>query len=148
VRDDVAATTASHIVFDADVGAKPRSRDMKKFILAALAASAAIAPIAVAPAEAAQYQRHQTEVRREPGRTVVTQRTVTRTPQVRSWRRGERFDYRQARNYQTINDWRGYRGRHLYAPPRGYHWVRSGNDAVLVAVTGGLIGAVLAGAFN
>jgi Ni/Co efflux regulator RcnB len=36
----------------------------------------------------------------------------------------------------------------LYAPPRGYHWVQSGNDAVLVAITSGLVGAVIGGALN
>ena len=124
---------------------------MKKFVMAALAASFAITPMVAAPASAApdrHDQRHTTVVRHEPGRTVVVNRTVNRGPQYRNWRRGERFDYRQARNYQRINDWRGYRGRHLYAPPRGYYWARSGNDAVLVAAAGGLIGAVLAGAFN
>ncbi len=121
---------------------------MKKFVMAALAASFAITAIVPAGFGFRQDRRHTTIVRHEPGRTVVVDRTVTRGPQYRSWRRGERFDYRQARNYRVINDWRGYRGRHLYAPPRGYHWVRSGNDAVLVAVAGGVIGAVLAGAFN
>lgn len=124
---------------------------MKKFALAALAATIAAGPMIAAPASAAQYRHDEhrtTVVRHQPGRTVVVNRTVVRGPQFRDWRRGERFDYRQARNYRVINDWRGYRARHLYAPPRGYHWVRSGNDAVLVAVTGGLIGAVLAGAFN
>jgi Ni/Co efflux regulator RcnB len=124
---------------------------MKKFVLSALAASIALTPMIAAPASAAQHrhdERRTTVVRHQPGRTVVVNRTVTRGPQFRNWRRGERFDYRQAHNYRVINDWRGYRGRHLYAPPRGYHWVRSGNDAVLVAVAGGLIGAVLAGAFN
>ena len=123
---------------------------MKKFILTAIAASMIASPMIASEASAQGYpnQRHETVVRHQPGRTVVVNRTVTRGPQFRNWRRGERFDYRQAHNYRVINDWRGYRGRHLYAPPRGYHWVRSGNDAVLVAVAGGLIGAVLAGAFN
>lgn len=112
---------------------------MKKFIIAALAASAAIAPIAAAPAAA--YQRYDTNVRHRPDRSAPA-------PQYHNWRKGERFDQRQARNYQPINNWQSYRARRLYAPPRGYHWVRSGNDAVLVAITGGLIGAVLGGAFN
>jgi Ni/Co efflux regulator RcnB len=134
---------------------------MKTMILAAVAASLVAAP---ATAAAPQYQNHQkqqhqkqqqrssTVVRHAPGKTVVTQRYVQRGPQKaqyrQNWRKGERFDYRQARNYRPVNNWQQYRGRHLYAPPRGYHWVQSGNDAVLVAVAGGLIGAVLAGAFN
>jgi len=35
----------------------------------------------------------------------------------------------------------------LHAAPRGYRWVRSGNDAVLVAITSGIIGALVANAF-
>ncbi|MEG3143906.1 RcnB family protein [Sphingomonas sp. RT2P30] len=127
---------------------------MKKLILAALAASIAAGPMIAAPAVAAPQdrrgieERHSTTVRQQPGRTVIVKRTVVRAPQHRNWRKGQRFDRRQARHYQVINNWRGYRGRHLYAPPRGYRWVRSDNDAVLVAISGGLIGAVLAGAFN
>ncbi|TPG43655.1 hypothetical protein EAH79_02875 [Sphingomonas koreensis] len=134
---------------------------MKKFLLSAIAVSMIASPmLAAAPAEAAQ--RHQTTVvkHKANGRTVIKQKTqrpnrqvvrrtvVNRAPQVqyRSWARGQRFDAHYARNYQVVNNYRGYRG--LYQPPRGYHWVRSGNDAVLVALTGGLIGAVIGGAFN
>jgi Ni/Co efflux regulator RcnB len=122
---------------------------MKKFLIASIAASMLATPMMATTADAAPMQRHgTTAVRHEPGRTVVTHRTTYRQPEYRRWNRGERFDARYAQRYQVINNWQAYRGRRLYAPPRGYHWVRSGNDAVLVAVTGGLIGAVLAGAFN
>lgn len=123
---------------------------MKKFILGAVAAAMLASPIAIAPASAAP-QRTVTKVKVKPnGRTVVTERTV-RAParaNYHRWNRGQRFDARYAQNYRVVSNWQQYRGRRLYAPPRGYHWVRSGNDAVLVAITGGLIGAVLAGAFN
>lgn len=118
---------------------------MKNFILAALTASILATPAMAAPQP---QHRSSTVVRHQPGKTVVVKRDTYRAPQYRNFRKGERFDSRYARNYRQINDWRAYRGRHLYAPPRGYHWVRSGNDAVLVAVAGGLIGAVLSGAFN
>ncbi len=126
---------------------------MKKFIIAALATSILASPIAIAPAGAQMHQdhqeRHTTTVRQGPhGNTVVTNRTVIRNDNHRNWAKGQRFDRRYASNYREIGDWRAYKGRRLYAPPRGYHWVRSGNDAVLVAISGGLIGAVLAGAFN
>lgn len=120
---------------------------MKKIILTALAATIAIGPIAATSAEA-QPARHSTTVRHQPnGRTVVVNRTVARGPSYHRWAKGQRFDRRYAQNYREI-DYRQYRNRHLYAPPRGYHWVQSGNDAVLVAITGGVIGAVLAGALN
>lgn len=122
---------------------------MKKLIIALLATAAVASPIA-ADAQQRRDERHTTAVRQAPnGRTVVTNRTVVRNqPAARRWGKGQRFDRRYATNYQEISNWQQYRGRRLYAPPRGYHWVRSGNDAVLVAVAGGLIGAVLAGAFN
>ena len=125
---------------------------MKKFILAALAAATVVSPMLATAADAAPMQvRHTETVRHNAnGRTVVTQRNVYRgnnAAQRHAWQRGQRFDRRYAQNYREI-DWRQYRGRRLYAPPRGYHWVRSGNDAVLVAVTSGIIGAVLAGALN
>jgi len=45
----------------------------------------------------------------------------------------------------VIDNYRGYR---LRTPPRGYHWVRSGNDALLVAVTSGIIASVITGAIR
>jgi Ni/Co efflux regulator RcnB len=59
--------------------------------------------------------------------------------------KGERFDRTRAMNYSNI-DYRRYRG--LRAPPRGYHWVRNGNDAVLVAISTGIIASVIAGAIQ
>ena len=120
---------------------------MKKFILAALAATVALSPMAasVADAQVHRVERHTTVVKRNGNvvnRTVVRQRA----PQYRSnWRKGQRFDQRQARNYRQI-DYRQYRG--LRAPPRGYRYVQSGNDAVLVGITSGIIAAVVAGAIR
>lgn len=121
---------------------------MKKLILALLATAAAASPIAATSAEA-QQRETRTVVRERPNGTVVTRRTTTTSaPQHRRWARGQRFDRRYAQNYREISDWRAYRGRRLYAPPRGSRWVRSGNDAVLIRTNGGVIGAVLSGAFN
>lgn len=36
-----------------------------------------------------------------------------------------------------------YRTHHLYAPPRGYHWVQVGGDYVLVAIATGLIASLI-----
>jgi Ni/Co efflux regulator RcnB len=113
---------------------------MKKLLLGAIALSVIGSPAIAAPDRDWNH--------REPARHGDYRGHDDHDRGYRAWRKGDRFDYRQARNYRVINEWRSYRGRRLYAPPRGYHWVRSGNDAVLVAVTGGLIGAVIAGAFN
>lgn len=50
--------------------------------------------------------------------------------------RGDRLpnDYR-TRQY-VVDDWRGHG---LHSPPRGYHWVQTGGDYVLVAITTGII---------
>jgi Ni/Co efflux regulator RcnB len=66
-------------------------------------------------------------------------------PQWRSWKRGDRFDRRYARDYQIL-DHRRYRA--LRPPPRGYHYVRSGNDAVLVGIATGIVAAVIANAIR
>lgn len=59
------------------------------------------------------------------------------------WKKGDRFDRRYATNYRVISSPRDYR---LYNAPRGYHWVRSGNDAVLVGITSGIVSAIITNA--
>ena len=82
---------------------------MKKFLMAAVAASLVATP---ALAAAPQPQRHQS--------VKVVKKTVYKPAprvQYRSWQRGQRFDSRYARNYRQV-DYRQHRG--LRAPPRGY----------------------------
>jgi len=54
--------------------------------------------------------------------------------------RGDRLpaEYRH-RNY-VVDDWRGH---HLSAPPRGYQWVQSGSDYILIAIATGIIAELL-----
>ncbi|RYM15041.1 MULTISPECIES: RcnB family protein [Sphingobium] len=123
---------------------------MFRKILMALATTTLVAsPIVSAQAQAAP--QHRQEVTRKVvkhkanGRTVVKKQTVVRKDNHRRWAKGQRFDRRYATNYRVVNNYRDYR---LSAPPRGYHWVRSGNDAVLIAITSGLIGAVVGSAIR
>ncbi|MGV3770709.1 MAG: RcnB family protein [Sphingobium phenoxybenzoativorans] len=125
---------------------------MKSFLIK-LATGAMITATVLSPlaeAQAAQPRRvvHET-VREGPrGNVSVHRTTVVRKDyrnDYRSWRKGERFDRRYASRYTVINNPRAYR---LYNAPRGYHWVRSGNDAVLVAITSGIIGAVIGNALR
>lgn len=133
----------------------------KKLIQATAAFAVLATPLAATAAEAQQNGKTTTVRTNANGRTVV--KTVNRNPNgtivkkqtynaaarpgYRRWAKGQRFDRRYAPNYAVL-DYRKYRARRLYAPPRGYHWVRSGNDAVLVGVTTGLIAATIAGAIN
>jgi Ni/Co efflux regulator RcnB len=50
--------------------------------------------------------------------------------------RGERLPTYYRSSTYVVNDWRGHR---LSAPPRGYHWVQTGADYVLVAIATGII---------
>lgn len=64
--------------------------------------------------------------------------------EARNWQRGDRFDSRYATDYMVISD-PGYYD--LNPAPYGYRWVRSGNNAILVAIASGIIGALVANAF-
>jgi len=65
--------------------------------------------------------------------------------QYQQWSYGQRMpSYYRSSNY-VVNDYNRYG---LRAPPRGYQYVRSGDDVVLAAIAGGLITAVIAGLFN
>jgi len=55
-------------------------------------------------------------------------------------RRGGKLHKEYRHDRYVVNDWRG---RHLSAPPRGYHWVQTGNDYVLAAIATGIIAQVL-----
>jgi Ni/Co efflux regulator RcnB len=122
---------------------------MKKLILAA-AAIASVAAVAT-PASAQTFGRFDNRGRveqvqrsgfasRDFGRRDVQVRQV----ETRRWTQGQRFDSRYASHYRIIGNPYAYR---LREAPRGYRWVQSGNDAVLVALASGLIGAIVGNAF-
>jgi Ni/Co efflux regulator RcnB len=50
--------------------------------------------------------------------------------------RGERLPMEYRQRHYVVDNWRDH---HLSAPPRGYHWVQTGADYVLVAISTGLI---------
>jgi Ni/Co efflux regulator RcnB len=52
------------------------------------------------------------------------------------FRRGDRLPREYRDRVYVVDDWRGH---HLSAPPRGYHWVQVGSDYVLVAIATGII---------
>jgi|TARA_R110001606_G_scaffold73379_7_gene169216 Ni/Co efflux regulator RcnB len=142
---------------------------MKKFLMALAVTTMAVSPVVTAQAEAAPHQSSkkktttqkttQKTTSNKQGKRTVT-KTVTRQQAAparysrtstvvrqnhRNWSKGQRFDRRYATNYRVIDNPRAYR---LSNAPRGYQWVRSGNDAVLIAVTSGIIGAVIGNAIS
>jgi len=56
------------------------------------------------------------------------------------WRRGDRLPPPYFARPYVVYDYHRY---HLYAPPRGYHWVRVDNDVVLTAIATGVVLDVL-----
>ena len=54
--------------------------------------------------------------------------------------RGGRLPAQYRSRQYVVDDWRGHR---LSAPPRGYHWVQTGGDYVLVAIATGVIASIL-----
>lgn len=138
---------------------------MKKFLMALAVTTMAVSPVITAQAQAAPHQTSkkvtqktvQKTTSNKQGKRVVT-KTVTRQKAAparynrtsvavkqnhRNWSKGQKFDRRYATNYRVIDNPRAYR---LSSAPRGYQWVRSGNDAVLIAITSGIIGAVIGNA--
>ncbi len=65
--------------------------------------------------------------------------------QTRQWSYGQQMPAYYRSNQYVVSNYGQYG---LRAPPRGYHYVRSGDDVVLAAIAGGLITAVIAGLFN
>jgi Ni/Co efflux regulator RcnB len=116
---------------------------VKKLIIAALAASAVVAtPVLAAPYQHQKNDgRGRVEQRNDHRNEYRSHRNEQRQVQNRRWNKGERFDRQHARNYRVISNARQY---NLRDAPRGYRWVQSGNDAVLIGITSGIIATVLA----
>lgn len=53
-----------------------------------------------------------------------------------AFHRGGRLPYEYRATQYVVDDWRAHR---LNAPPRGYHWVQTGGDYVLVGIATGII---------
>ena len=117
---------------------------MNKFLLSLAAATTVLAvPVAASAADYSHNDRNgRYEQRYDRGQNQQSNRYDKQ--QYGHFQKGQRFDSRQARNYRQINNPRAY---HLRDAPRGQHWVQSGNDALLVGLVGGVIGAVIANAF-
>src|SRR6202162_3687615 len=53
-----------------------------------------------------------------------------------AFHRGDRLPGEYRDRQYVVEDWRDH---HLSAPPRGYHWVQTGGDYVLVSIGNGII---------
>ena len=84
--------------------------------------------------ERVQYDRHD---RRGPPPHMDRGRGAG--PDYNYYRGGRLPSQYRGREY-VVDDWRGH---HLHQPPRGYHWVQTGPDYLLVAISTGIIASIL-----
>lgn len=130
---------------------------MKKVLIAIAAAGSVLAvPVSASAADfnkdrgghySQQYNKGKPQAGRydqrgNPGYKAQPAKQASQS--YKHFKKGERFDQRYAKNYRKIDNPRAYG---LRDAPKGQHWVRSGNDALLVGLVGGVIGAVIANAF-
>ncbi|MBD3730232.1 MAG: RcnB family protein [Sphingomonadales bacterium] len=106
---------------------------MKRFVITAAAATLALGMTSVATANP-QPDNH--------GKAVSE--VAHSKSKVHKWSKGEKFSRAKAPNYSRV-DYRRY--RKLSAPPRGYVWVRSGEDALLVRLSDNVIRSVVGSVF-
>ena len=135
---------------------------MKRYILATLAASMIVTPAAAAPfkGDSNSYQatesydnQYRGDNRRSDDRKISNTRWSSKYQKARydnakqhhRWNKGERFDRRQVTQYRVINNPRAYGLRNA---PRGYRWVQSNNDAVLIGISSGIIASILTNSFR
>jgi Ni/Co efflux regulator RcnB len=112
---------------------------MKKFIIAMLAATVLVAPIA--STAQAQDWRKGPEHHRPAGKHVVIEKKKVVVTKKR-WVRGHRMSAAERRHMAEVRDYRRYR---LSAPPRGQRWVKVDNDFLLVGITSGVIASIISG---
>ena len=56
--------------------------------------------------------------------------------------RGDRLPMEYRHRTYVVDNWRSHQ---LSAPPRGYHWVQTGSDYVLIAIASGIIAQLILG---
>ncbi len=95
--------------------------------------------------DARQQQRAYDRWQRAERRYTVGRYQAPRGYQTRQWAYGQTMPSYYRSNQYVVNDYSRYG---LRAPPRGYQYVRSGNDVVLANSNNGLIAAIIASLFN
>ncbi|WDZ78599.1 RcnB family protein [Ensifer adhaerens] len=118
---------------------------MKRLLIALVASSVLITPVAALaqPAgsfEVAQnYDRSRRPVDRQMDRHVDKHVTIEKRVIVKKkerWARGHRLTPAERRHMAQVRDYRYYK---LRPPPRGQQWVRVDNDFLLISLATGVI---------
>ncbi|MDI1326672.1 MAG: RcnB family protein [Brevundimonas sp.] len=95
--------------------------------------------------DARQQQRAYARWQRAERRYSAGRYQAPRGYQTRPWAYGQSMPSSYRSSQYVVNDYGRYG---LRAPPRGYQYVRSGNDVILSNSNNGLIAAVIASLFN
>jgi Ni/Co efflux regulator RcnB len=105
----------------------------------ALIAALAMTVLAVPPAPA-QIQLRDTAAK-EQSKTPSSETSggSPRNPEPHIYKLGEHLSEAYGR-YELVDDWQSYR---LAQPPEGHHWVRYGDNYLLVTMTDGLIKRII-----
>ena len=126
---------------------------MKKFILAIAASSLIATPVLAAPGQAQHNAPHQErsthsqsfQGKPSQGQSARKAEAPRKVAKAHQWKRGERFDRNKATNYRVISNPRAYK---LKSAPKGYRWVQSGRDALLVRLSNNIISSVVTNAIR
>lgn len=126
---------------------------MKRLILSSMAVSMLVAsslpglaaPVVVPSAPdsnviSVQYREPVRKERVVKERVIVKKQVVTKKVVVKKrWKNGQRYD-----GWRSAKGMKDYSRYGLRRPGPGQHWVRAGNDYLLVGIATGLIAGVIA----
>ena len=116
---------------------------MKKFIVALVAATVLVGPIATA-AQAQDWRNDRSrQVERHVDKRVDKRVHVEKKVVIHKqrWSKGHRATAAERRRMADVRDYRRYR---LSAPPRGYKWVKVDNDYLMIGIATGVISNIIA----
>ncbi len=113
---------------------------LQRSIAVALAAVLSVGSMGIASAQRHDNDRHDND-RQEQHHEFNRRADMNRGagPDHNYWV-GKRMPAQYRQRSYVVDDWRGH---HLRQPPRGYNWVQSGGDYLLVAVATGLIASAI-----
>jgi Ni/Co efflux regulator RcnB len=95
-----------------------------------------------APGRDQRNEQHRAASRghQPPQRGAENERRVRGAGPNHVFHRGGRLSSHYRQKGYVVHDWHG---RHLRAPPHGYHWVQTGSDFVLAAIVSGIIAEIV-----
>jgi Ni/Co efflux regulator RcnB len=106
---------------------------MKKLIVLSTAALMALGPM-LGAAQAQNRSQGGAQIERQ----VKKPQAAKQQARKQQWKKGARYGGKGTR----VSD---HRRHNLKTPPKGYRWVRDGNDFLLIAIGSGIIASIVAG---